>query len=302
MKKSVKFIVGGIMVCVGVLLIGIAAFLDGWKVFSEIPSIYIDADGIYFSDAYNGESEVYTLPLESGAKDIKIDTGAGRVKIFTDDVSEIQVKATGIMKRCSVEYDGSSYSIEAGKGFTLFSFLNNSQITITIPKSLTVENVNIDSGAGELVISSVNIGGEFNVNSGAGSVNINSVRCQNLKVDTGTGQVEIKNIDVSDTLEISSGTGSLEISDASCTSLSLDSGVGSVNFSGEVYGDISLDTGTGSVNMELCAKKSDYRFTVDKGIGSVTVNGNSISSGGSGKHSFDINSGIGSVEISFSEE
>jgi hypothetical protein len=55
----------------------------------------------------------------------------------------------------------------------------------------------------------------------------------------------------------------------------------------------------------LIGREEDYRLRIDKGIGSVTLDGRSLSDGesvGSGATLIEIDSGVGAVEMKIVEE
>lgn len=61
----------------------------------------------------------------------------------------------------------------------------------------------------------------------------------------------------------------------------------------------------GKTELTLIGREEDYRLRIDKGIGSVTLDGRSLSDGesvGSGATLIEIDSGVGAVEMKIVEE
>ena len=65
-----------------------------------------------------------------------------------------------------------------------------------------------------------------------------------------------------------------------------------------LLGNNKIDQGVGELILDL--QNDDYKFKVEKGLGSITVNGNSYSEDfedGEGTNIIDIDGGVGSINI-----
>ncbi len=144
--------------------------------------------------------------------------------------------------------------------------------------------------------------GNIDINTGAGSVFIDSLTTSELELDLGAGEVEIKNVTSLDKTEISGGTGDVTVTDCKFYYSELSMGVGKFSFSGNLLGKSSVDMGIGEADITLCDGKDNYTVTVSKGIGSATVDGHSINDSeafGTGENKIDISGGIGEVNVAF---
>ena len=127
-----------------------------------------------------------------------------------------------------------------------------------------------------------------------------------VNIDNGTGTVSLYGINA-DTLKIDTGTGRVEVSDCRVRDLKIDSGTGSSAIELLSAPDrIDIDNGTGSVDMTLPGTKSDYDLNLDTGVGSVKVGGEEYrgeyEGRGSGGKEIDIDNGVGSINIMFTEK
>ena len=112
----------------------------------------------------------------------------------------------------------------------------------------------------------------------------------------GVGDINIKNLFVADSFKLNGGVGDIKISDATVDKLNLEAGVGNVSISADVRSDSSIKLGIGNVNLDLL--NDDYRFDVDKGIGSVSIFGTNVNGlYGNGNTLIKVNGGIGNIDI-----
>lgn len=164
----------------------------------------------------------------------------------------------------------------------IFKNKNDNKLVVYIPKDIILNEISLDAGAGK--------------------VEILDLTTNELDLELGAGKVELNNIKVLDEASIDGGTGELTISDSILNNLNLDLGVGEFNFRGILLGKAELSCGVGATNIELTG--SDYRIEVEKGLGTATINGTSISNNetyGMGKNKIEIDGGIGSINIIFDE-
>ncbi|MDY3919778.1 MAG: DUF4097 family beta strand repeat-containing protein [Candidatus Limivivens sp.] len=122
-------------------------------------------------------------------------------------------------------------------------------------------------------------------------------------------RIEVPRGTVFDTIALSAGVGTVDLTDLTCRRLEVESGVGSVYFAGDVTGTCRISGGVGEVEMKLAGSAADFNYSLDCGIGEITV-GDSIYSGlgntreinHQAKKEMDVDCGIGSVRIYFEEE
>ncbi len=150
-------------------------------------------------------------------------------------------------------------------------------VNLYIPEDYKYDSVSIDTGAGDL--------------------NIEYINTKRLLLDLGAGKTVIDSI-YSDESKINTGAGSFSIKDGELRDSKIDVGVGKLEVKAKFYGKNKIEAGVGSIKLDLI--DNDYNLHFDKGIGSITLNGDKIkdnASIGNGDNTIDISGGIGSIKI-----
>ena len=81
-------------------------------------------------------------------------------------------------------------------------------------------------------------------------------------------------------------------------------GVGETNINALLTGKSDIDAGIGNLNIMLNGSKEDYKINTEKGIGTVRIDGDSISNNqtfGNGDNLIKIDGGIGNISIKFNK-
>lgn len=141
---------------------------------------------------------------------------------------------------------------------------------------------------------------EVSIELGAVKANIESIKTNKFDMDMSAGNVVIDNIIVNNEADIETGAGKFNIKNASITNLDLDMGAGKTVINGVLKGSTHFDMGVGALEVNLNDSLDNYKFTVDKGIGSIKLNDNSLSDNttiGSGINTINIDGGIGKLSI-----
>lgn len=139
---------------------------------------------------------------------------------------------------------------------------NKCDVRITIPSDVTIEDVSIDSGVGD--------------------VSINDLTAK-------TGDVSI-------------GVGDLEMNDCEFETLTVDSSVGDTTLNGVKANDLEADSDVGDIEMKLPSgtKLSDYNIECETSVGEVSVGGKnqsrSYSSNGTGGR-IDLSTDTGDIKL-----
>ncbi len=141
------------------------------------------------------------------------------------------------------------------------------------------------------------------IQTGAGRFKADALNAEKLKLELGAGEGYIDHVWCA-SADIDGGAGKLTIANGSLTNLSLDMGVGQLNLTAELYGNNRLALGVGEANITLLCKEN-YTVDIEKGIGSITVDGETVSDYsclGNGQSRIDINGGIGNIHLNFKEK
>ena len=144
---------------------------------------------------------------------------------------------------------------------------------------------------------------KIEIKTGAGRFKADSLNARRLDLELGAGEVYIERISVV-AANVEGGAGNLTVAFGTIGNLDLDMGIGELHLNAELYGQNELDLGVGEANITLRGTQENYTVDIDKGLGSVTVNGENVSeyhSYGNGKSRVDIDGGIGSIHLNFKE-
>ena len=192
-------------------------------------------------------------------------------------------KAVSNSKYISVTQDENKIKIKDNKKFTLGSSLE-SEVTLYIPDEFILDTANIESGAGSMYIESL-YAYKLNLNLGAGKVIIDHIYSEKTDIDAGAGKFEIK-------------SGALQ-------NLDFDMGVGETTIYASITGKSEIDAGVGNLNINLFGDEDKYQIEFSKGIGNIKLGDRDISDGeivGNGLETIKIDGGIGSIKVNFVNE
>lgn len=208
----------------------------------------------------------------SDINNIKIDVGTTNMVIKYGDT--FSITAENVSKEFKIKEEGNTLIIKE-KNITIFGNKKSSHTTITIPNDLN--NLSIDIGAGKLELSDIT-SNNFSLNQGAGKVVITNLISNNTTIDGGAGE--------------------LHITSSKLQNLDLDLGAGKCYYNGILLGNNKIDQGVGELILDLY--REDYTIKASKGLGSITINGESYSKDvtvGEGINDIKIDGGIGSIII-----
>ena len=97
-------------------------------------------------------------------------------------------------------------------------------------------------------------------------------------------------------------TGNFYINSGTIGNLELDQGVGKVYVNAYLRGTSKIEGGVGKLDINLLGGKDNYRIVVEKGVGSIKVDGNAVGNEniiGSGNSKVNIEGGVGEININF---
>ena len=157
---------------------------------------------------------------------------------------------------------------------------NLGEATIYIPKNVEIAKIKLETGAG--------------------NVNISDLNLQEVDFELGAGNVKLQNIISNNKCKIEGGAGKIEISDSEFKNMNLDLGVGNLDLNAKLIGNSSINCGVGQLNLNLIGNVEDYKIDVEKGIGTAKIKDDDISGTYSnGDNYIDIEGGVGAINIDF---
>lgn len=257
------------------------AFLLIFTIISSIAAGF-ELIGNAFAPSKNNVKENIEEIWKSTSSDISlldVDLKFSKLNIKKGDT----FKAVSNSKYISVTQDENKIKIKDNKKFTLGSSLE-SEVTLYIPDEFILDTANIESGAGSMYIESL-YAYKLNLNLGAGKVIIDHIYSEKTYIDAGAGKFEIK-------------SGALQ-------NLDFDMGVGETTINASITGKSEIDAGVGNLNINLFGDEDKYQIEFSKGIGNIKLGDRDISDGeivGNGLETIKIDGGIGSIKVNFVNE
>lgn len=252
-----------------------AAILLAGFIILAIVSVLFDIVGSFIPDSDVNVKNFYEE--YQNIKEIDIDSKFSKIIIqkgdkFSVDGSNLTASFTSTLNNGVLKIEETSKKL----------WNNNYDGVVTITVNDTIlEKMDIEHGAGKLTIAGVSAN-RFELEQGAGKVEISNVTFLNTSIDGGAGEIVINS--------------------ANLKNLDLDIGAGKATIEAYLEGKNDIDCGVGALNFNLLGNKEDYQIKVNKGIGSVTIDGIKQSDGsifGNGYNTINLDGGIGSITVDF---
>ena len=191
MRKFTKIalIFASIMAGIGIVcLIASMALGLTWGTFSDMVQ-----DG-KFSFGYNGDpfyselSEGSITKVEEECKGLDIEFGAGTLKIYYDDVEQIQIQQDEV-PGFKWYVEDRALHIEGGNKRGIFG--SDGTLVVIIPQNMKFDEVDLEVGAGEADVKEI-VANTMDIEVGAGQANITNLDVQKLNAETGTGELYVE--------------------------------------------------------------------------------------------------------------
>jgi len=220
------------------------------------------------------ESKVY--PIESEIRSLEIQINAANFVVKQAESFSVESN----LKYLSVsEEDGVLTVLDEFKG--AFTY-NDAELTLYVPYGTVFESANIVTGTAVFTVDALSV--------------------KSLKLQLGAGDVKIENLTVTDQAENGGGAGKITVTGGALNDLTLEMGVGELNLAAALSGNSTLLLGVGKSNLTLLGSRDDYTIDIEKGLGSITVDGKEISdfgSSGNGQNHVTVEGGIGAIHLTF---
>lgn len=337
MKKftKVSLIIAAILGGVGILLCGIASFMDGNKSIRQMAddgelnygNWHIGLHGIYYNDS---DVDFWGNDLED------LEDWEDYVDVGDIDVGDIDVGDIGDDDNADSDSDHdagadgtaeSTYTFAAAEvknlkldvNAAVVDFKEGTDDTNIVVKTYRIHEKYYDNEVknGTLtvlydtehhyrtnnhakIVIEIPKGMQFGtveLNIGATDAEIEGLNCKELTLYVGAGELTTTGFTVTEKMTVSLGAGSLDIGGGTYGDVNLDCGVGDLSMAGTVNGDLVADCGIGEMEIELLGKKEqDYDYKISCGIGEVEVNGKSYSNL-SGSYEATNEGAIGTIEL-----
>ena len=292
MKVSTKVALASAagLILAGAIMCAIGFGMGGWAAALELTDLspYMDLrDGLAVGyDALSNMSNEgdYTLTFKSEyINNIDFEIGASDVKIV-DNTTDNNINVT--IKNASYASDDSNHSL----GLKIKGKANGkSEVTVAIPKGKKFGTIKLQIGATDM--------------------EVDSFICSNLTISAGAGDVTIGDLLSDNRVELNVAAGSLKIENAKVKDLDLECGAGDVEFAGIIEDDLDAECGMGNITLNLIDKSENHSLALEAAMGNITFNGehlsgfvNEIEHGSDEESQYDIECGMGNIDITFTED
>ena len=227
-----------------------------------------------------------------GVEDLK------NVELFDVEFSDTSVT--------SLEIELKATELEIKKGEKLHAQTNNKDVEfVTKNGELRIKEDGFLSsrkinGKVLLLIPASFFWGEVEIKTGAGLLTVEELSARTLSLTLGAGETKINSLAISEYADIKCGAGKFSLLDASVQNLDLVLGVGEAKIEGDLLGESEVDCGVGELTLTL-GKQTDYQVHLEKGLGSIFVNGSEYGGGvyGNGNNKVEIDGGVGRINVKF---
>lgn len=233
--------------------------------------------GLFEDDAVADEVQQY--PVSGEITELAIEIGAADLYIKEGEAFSVESN----LKRLKVSSKSGRLLIKEVQ--RPFSTYEDAVLTVCVPKGTVFHSVSLSTGAGRLTVEELS--------------------AEVVDFDFGAGEVSIGTLTAKRSADIDGGAGRVTIQDGTLTGLDLDMGVGRLDLTTALRGECQMDLGVGKSNITLLGSKDDYRVEIERGVGSVTVDGKEVSdygNSGSGANEIEINGGVGAINVTFMEK
>lgn len=230
--------------------------------------------GFFGGDAVTDDIQTYAV--SSDIHGLEVNVGAADFTIKQGEKFLVESN----LKHLTVEDKNGVLYVEETKKFG--STYNSALLTLYIPTDTMFEKINIKAGAGKLTVEHLS--------------------SDSINFELGAGEAVIESLVAASDVNIEGGAGKITIADGELHDLDLDMGVGQLNLTSALTGDCVFDLGMGESNIIVIGERENYELSIERGIGSVTVDGEGVSNlkeQDGNENSIDISGGIGAINLKF---
>ena len=223
--------------------------------------------------------DMKTYAISDTVDDLEIDLAAAQLEIISGDKFSVETNH----KYLKLENKSGQLTIKETRQIVGFHS-PEARVILTIPEDYTFR--------------------EAEISTAAGTVKMDALSADKLSLDLGAGEVTIDKLTAGSRARINGGAGQLTINGGSLANLDFDMGVGKVVLTSALTGEGKIDYGVGELCLTLIGSAKDYRIELDKGIGEALLDGQKIADDtvyGQGENTLEIDGGVGSMDIRFTE-
>lgn len=289
--KKIALLIGIFLVAFGLTIMQIAHHrgepFSGGLTRMSVRGLSYDQKG--YTVCLSGEEHFAAKEVE----ELKIEWLSGSVSVERYDGKDVVIRERSSVKLA--EDECLRYKLSAGTLSILpcanrVSTLPIKDLTVMVPKGLTLRNVNADTTSASVKILGLEVRDSIGADSVSGSLHAEDCLCGSLSFNGTSGSQHILRTDVSGKVDADSISGSFTAEGLNCASLRVDSTSGSQKITALNCGEMALSSISGSQRVsELDCREAKTSST----SGSVHVSFAAVPEG------VDVETTSGSVELTF---
>lgn len=266
LQKVIKYLAIGLAVLLIVTVVGGALSAVGL-----IAGLFDGESATADFRSYSVTGEIHSLNIEIGAADLSIREG----EAFSVESN---------LKHLRVKVEGGVLEIDESEWKKTFAAYHDPALTVYVPVGTLFREVSITTGAGRLTAETLS--------------------AEILDLELGAGEVSFGSLKASVAAEIEGGAGRVTISNGVLSNLDMQMGMGQLDMTSALCGSCELSFGVGESRIHLIGDRDDYRLVLEKGIGSISVEGEKMPEGGivgEGVYRVKLAGGVGAINVTFDE-
>ena len=260
----------------------------------------------------DGKKEQLALTADTlGSLEIDLEDCNVLIKESADEYVWFLAEGSSDKPRYTIENEGgkSRLCIENEVKHHFVRWRNGAKNTayLWLPKDCALEECEIDMGAGYMSSMFVNAR-QMKVDLGAGLVETDGFEGEQISILVGAGELLADRI-TAGKADFEIGAGHLRIDELAVSGeTDVEVSMGAAELAGTLSGDLDMECDMGEIVMRLTGSEDDHSYSVECGMGNVTVGNYSHSGLASHKSwntgndsEFDINCNMGNVTVTFEE-
>lgn len=219
--------------------------------------------------SYSVSGEFHSLDIEIGVADLNIREG----EAFSVESN---------LKHLHVKVEDGVLKIDESEWKKSFSAYHDPALTVYVPAGTLFREVSMTTGAGRLTAEELS--------------------AEYLDLKLGAGEVSFGSLKATASADIEGGAGRVTISNGVLSNLDLDMGAGQLELTSALTGDCELNLGVGESRINLIGDRDDYRLMLEKGLGSISVEGEKMPEGGrvgDGANRVKVSGGVGAIYVRY---
>ena len=227
-------------------------------------------------DVVLDETKTYEITSEIHSLDVQISVADFKIVSADEFLVESNLKYLSVSEK-----DGVLKIVDVAKSNSNYT---NAILTLYVPNGMVFDDVDIETGAAKMTV--------------------DTLSASSVELKLGAGDVRFESLNASAEVDIKGGAGQITIVSGTLNDLSLEMGMGELNLTAAVLGDSDLKFGVGESNVTLIGSKDDYKVDIEKGLGSITIDGNTVTdygSSGNGQNHIEIEGGVGAVNLKYQD-